>query len=584
MLARLRSGAMRLAGFLVLNLNPYLFEYFSLSRGYGLSVGLLMGALYFLLELADPRSPANAQPTRPLSRALLLSTAAVVANFALLNAYVSVVAVGVAILAARHRLPEPRLVNDGLAPPPRHLRAMAWLALVAAAFTLLVFSQDLGMTGRLYEPVVVRINGLNAQDLDAVKVFRINFRGQESLLSRHDDAWSLDGPAEVSGLRVEVPASGLRAMPVIETVVGRRPFLDDGRGETWGRRDTDAGRVFESGPTLSLAKSRMPAFRTVINWGGDTRYAGYLFLYSTIAALAWGVLALVLEGAGAILGRLRILSRDEWRVFTRSGLCLVALVGAPLYLLKRDAELYFGGDQGVVEDTVYSLINNSFHGRSYGPAQSAIAFGVFGGLVAIFLVVALALARRQKLRQTLPAAIVLGLMALVTACVQVQHWIFQTPYLVGRTALFYIPLAVLFIIFALDALAALGQAGQVVATSALGLFLTFAIYHFATTANVTYVWDWPRDAGSKAMIEDLGRLVARESPSTPHAVLEVYWPYWPVADVYAARNRSAAIDVVVAPAPRGSDFRYENDGDQPPGAAVVTRYPVSGTVLSRTAR
>src|SRR6185436_12641938 len=44
-LQRLRHRAIAFAGFLLLNLNPYVLDYFSLSRGYGLSLGFLMGTL-----------------------------------------------------------------------------------------------------------------------------------------------------------------------------------------------------------------------------------------------------------------------------------------------------------------------------------------------------------------------------------------------------------------------------------------------------------------------------------------------------------------------------------------------------------
>jgi len=38
------------AGLLLLNLNPYVLDFFALSRGYGLSLGFLMGALFFLFR------------------------------------------------------------------------------------------------------------------------------------------------------------------------------------------------------------------------------------------------------------------------------------------------------------------------------------------------------------------------------------------------------------------------------------------------------------------------------------------------------------------------------------------------------
>src|SRR5262249_14095880 len=41
------------AGFLLLNLNPYVLDFFTLSRGYGLSLGFLMGSLFYLFKFLD---------------------------------------------------------------------------------------------------------------------------------------------------------------------------------------------------------------------------------------------------------------------------------------------------------------------------------------------------------------------------------------------------------------------------------------------------------------------------------------------------------------------------------------------------
>ena len=86
------------AGCVLLNLNPYVLDFFTLSRGYGLSLGFLMGALFFLLEGAAPTPP---RPLHAIPRALLFGLLAVMANFALLNAYVAIFAVAfIATVAA----------------------------------------------------------------------------------------------------------------------------------------------------------------------------------------------------------------------------------------------------------------------------------------------------------------------------------------------------------------------------------------------------------------------------------------------------------------------------------------------------
>ena len=58
-----------IAGFVLLNLNPYLLDYFALSRGYGLSLGCLMGALFFFLRFASRRVSGESGNTDAGARA-----------------------------------------------------------------------------------------------------------------------------------------------------------------------------------------------------------------------------------------------------------------------------------------------------------------------------------------------------------------------------------------------------------------------------------------------------------------------------------------------------------------------------------
>ena len=89
------NRAFALAGLLLLNLNPYLLDYFALSRGYGLSLGLLMGSLFFLLRFVSRRSGSSSafgQPSQ-LSLALAFAGGAVLAGFSLLDAYLGILGV-----------------------------------------------------------------------------------------------------------------------------------------------------------------------------------------------------------------------------------------------------------------------------------------------------------------------------------------------------------------------------------------------------------------------------------------------------------------------------------------------------------
>ncbi|MCW3103497.1 MAG: hypothetical protein JWO09_1937 [Bacteroidetes bacterium] len=69
-----------LSAFVILNVNPYLLDFFSLARGYGLSLGLMMASIYFFY-LACTGVPKG----RWSMVSMLFASLAVFANFVLLN-------------------------------------------------------------------------------------------------------------------------------------------------------------------------------------------------------------------------------------------------------------------------------------------------------------------------------------------------------------------------------------------------------------------------------------------------------------------------------------------------------------------
>ncbi|MEO5569395.1 MAG: hypothetical protein ABIT08_17215 [Bacteroidia bacterium] len=74
------SPLLRISSFLILNLNPYLIDFFSLSRGYGLAFGLMSGSLWYLY-LFFKKNYDN----KFSLRSLLFGMIAVVAYLSLIN-------------------------------------------------------------------------------------------------------------------------------------------------------------------------------------------------------------------------------------------------------------------------------------------------------------------------------------------------------------------------------------------------------------------------------------------------------------------------------------------------------------------
>lgn len=79
------TGWLRLVWFVLLLGNPFMAEFFALARGYGISIGLMMAALYYSWQYLQTQRPIH------LMRALIFAGLAVWANFTILNVYLPLV-------------------------------------------------------------------------------------------------------------------------------------------------------------------------------------------------------------------------------------------------------------------------------------------------------------------------------------------------------------------------------------------------------------------------------------------------------------------------------------------------------------
>ncbi len=580
-LRRLSNPSIAIGGFLLLNFNPYVLDFFALSRGYGLSLGLLMGTLSFFLRVVDP--PTKPRQSRDLTCALVFATAAVMANFALLNVYLSIVVIVTITLAMIGRA-----AADALADSARDDRRWsgvpyaAWFV-AAAMFILLVFSQDAGLSAALYEPVVVRLSGLDDAALDRTRVVRLDLHGRESALVREPGSheWAPGGRSHFRGLRIELPHVEASNLSRIEVVIGVRPLSSNPqRSESWTAHETGEMRVFESTAALSLERSRVGAFRSAINWAGDREYARRLVLASGVALAILGAGAVLLHLFGEVVTRAGLLCRWHWRILSLSMLWVAALAGAPLYLLRRNSQLYFGGTRGLVADTFTSIIESSFYGAVYTGRQVTLVLGFVVAVIALFGLVWVSTFRYRR-ASTLGSAIgLIGILLITSGSLIAQRLAFQTVYLVGRTALFYIPIFVLVFTLVCDALAKTGRFGRASAIALMSVTVTLAGLHFARTANMKFVFDWKDDASTKRMIEDVRQFAPAGASS--RIQLGVAPTYAPVA-VYYTRLAAAPIDVVVVPTSQDISLLYDMERNVASGD-IVSRYPLTHTALVRVGR
>ncbi len=373
-LQRTVRPAFATGGLLLLNLNPYVLDFFTMSRGYGLSLGFLMGGLFYVFRFLE-RLQEGESGNREVASAMAFACAAVMSNFALLNVWLAVFGVLLVACGLRNAsLSEVRIPDPASRIPAASTRSWPFRILqlsVAVLFAGLVFSQDWRLSSSLYEPITIRITGLDEAHLDRVTVLRVDQRGRDSRIP-HDAGtteWHWPERVPYRGLRIELPVAEADRIERIEVAVGRHLFSSDPRRHSpWTRHDRGAVAVLDADrSSLALPPSHVRHFRSVINWAGDARYAASLAIAAACALGIVAVFALLLKAAGWAAARLNVLTKDQWRPLERAALWVAALAGPPLYLLKRNSELYFGGTRGLVVDTFYSTIEGSFYGRSVSP-------------------------------------------------------------------------------------------------------------------------------------------------------------------------------------------------------------------------
>ena len=572
------------AGLLLLNLNPYVLDFFGLSRGYGLSLGFLMGAMFFLFRLLD-RVQARQDASHDASGTFAFALAGVMSNFALLNVWLVVVVLMLFAFVLQHvALAKTPVQDRAVSAVSGSWRSRVVLAVMATAFAALVFSQDSRLSSSLYEPVSVRIAGLGDAQRDRTTVVRTDLLGRESRLPRQAEApeWRWPDRVPYRSLRIEFPVADVDHLELIEIAIGNRVFSCDPRRDVrWNRSESGSVLSFEADSSISLPRSRARHFRPVMNWAGDARYAASV---ASAVACTVGILAafaFTLKALGWTLRQVKVIRQDHWRTIESGALWVAALAGPPIYLLRRNSELYFGGTRGLVADTLYSTIESSFYGRTYHPAQTEIVLA----MVLISIVVGTALLVYRLLHRTvspvmLPAAAVLTILIVTCLSLLLQRRLFGTVYLTGRTALFFIPLYGLLMVLVCEATAAIGPKGHMLAALLAVLVLSCATYHFTVSANTKYAWEWRDDASTRMMMEDLQLVLDAEGQGRSRVVLGVDSSYIPVATYYARRNHAPGIDVVSLPSNRRFDFAYRSND---PSIPAIRRYPFTQTMLVRAA-
>jgi hypothetical protein len=590
---KFKNRWMAVGGFLLFNLNVYVLDFFSLCRGYGLSLDFLMASLFFYVSFLEKRSQNRSTGRREFSLAFLLAAFSVLANITMLNVYLSLAVLTLVLSTVWNRAADkhPAMLFSSPKLGWQKKALLSLLGLAAVLFNCLMIPQDPGLVKKIYEPVSVRLFGLGDRELHDTTLYRLDYENQETQLIHENGGKSVEDSSPYKSIKFDLPMDAMDKLTKIEVRIGKTIF-ELGEGELkalkWAKSSRPKYFVFSSDPSISLARSRLPKFRQVINWSGDRTYLRYFFLRAALLVGLVTVAILLILAVGRLLSRWKLIEAGLFQSLAHITFWLAAFSAYPIYILRKGGQLYFGGEDGFIPDTVFSLIAGSFYKRTYFSRQTEIVFGLILFSMIVFMIVLYANYRKRSLAEILPGLSVFVILILSSLLVVLQHLLLQTPYLTGRTALLFIPLYVLFLVFVLASLARLNPILNKLAMAVLALLVIFSIYHLSQTANAATTQEFRNDADTKAMLRDLDRL-RKDMPSARDRIrLGIDREFNPVLQYYIRRMGLSWLSVESYPKATTMDFLYLKDyymedfvGDW---LTIVKKYDISGNLLVRVVK
>lgn len=140
---------------------------------------------------------------------------------------------------------------------------------------------------------------------------------------------------------------------------------------------------------------------------------------------------------------------DRQKIVPRSGIVLVftvliaAVVWEPIRKLIEIKGFYVGGTTGFYQDTIWSLTRYSMYSMEKSDWNQLVCGSLF---VAVLICVVMAFFAEGKKTNFF---ITLGILLITALATIVQHYLLDGLYLVDRTALFFYPIMILLLFFAI---------------------------------------------------------------------------------------------------------------------------------------
>ena len=172
--------------------------------------------------------------------------------------------------------------------------------------------------------------------------------------------------------------------------------------------------------------------------------------------------------------------------------------------LKEGGALFYGGKNGFWSDTICTITDRCFYGLPYPHFFQQAAKGFLFLIIAAGIIfILIKIAKKTTSSSLLFLGTLLFLILFCALSTLVQHHFLGTLLLIDRTAMFFVVLFNLLLVFFINELAK---------QNAKAIFLpvvinVLVVFHFVWAFNLNYVLEWKSNADVKQMLSDLKKVV-----------------------------------------------------------------------------
>lgn len=208
---------------------------------------------------------------------------------------------------------------------------------------------------------------------------------------------------------------------------------------------------------------------------------------------------------------------------------LIRDIAHRLLILKDNNELYFGGKNGLIEDTLTLLIHRSFFPNYYGEQfwmilRIIIVASVFG--LIYFGLFSKAFSEYSKVTKIMLLMIVAPVM---------QHYIFGSLYPIERASIIYIPIYGMCIYFFVVKIPKLSRTRLIsgIATALVVLVILLPVtFLFSKSMNKSYILEWRSDSKTKTFMKEIKNISQTRTESNLKISISQNWVFEPVIKYY----------------------------------------------------